>query len=85
MGQFTIPTKIKKKSVNVIESCKFGSDASLLVEEYSIYKELGLEQEDVTDFWVIVGCQMSIFMLQVFCSRNSILPTQCNLTFIMME
>ena len=49
VGQSTIPTKIKKKSVNVIQSYKFGSDASLLIEEYSIYRELGLKQQDVTD------------------------------------
>ena len=33
VGQSTIPTKIKKKSVSVIQSYKFGSDASLLIEE----------------------------------------------------
>ena len=34
--QSTIPTKIKKKSVNVIQGYSFGPDASLLGEEYGI-------------------------------------------------
>ena len=44
------------ESVNVIQSYSFGPDASLLVAEYGIYKELGLKQQDVTDvlskFWL---------------------------------
>ena len=32
--------------------------------------------------WLIVGCQMSMFIELVFCSRNSTLPTQCSLTFV---
>ena len=56
-GQSTIPTKIKKKLVNVIQSYKFGSDASLLVKEYGIYKELRLKQQDVTD--VLGSCWLS--------------------------
>ena len=47
--------KDQEKSVNVIQNYKFGLDASLLVEEYDIYKVLGLKQQDVSDilgnFW----------------------------------
>ena len=56
-GQSTIPTKIKKKSVNIIQRYSFGPDASLLVEEHRIYKALGLKQEDVTD--VLSNCWLS--------------------------
>ena len=48
-SQSTIPTKIKKKLVNVTQSYNFGPDASPQVEEYGTYKELGLKQQDVTD------------------------------------
>ena len=57
VGQSTVPTRIKKKLVIVIRSYKFGQDASLLVEEYSIYKELELKQQDVTD--VLANCWLS--------------------------
>ena len=54
--QSTIPEKIKKKSVNVTQSYSFGPDASLLVEEHGIYRELGLKQQDVTavlsNYWL---------------------------------
>ena len=55
--QATIPTKIKKKLVIVIKSYSFGPDTSLLVEEHGIYKELGLKQQDVTDF--LSNCWLS--------------------------
>ena len=56
-GQSTIPTKIKKTLVIVIQSYKFGSDASLLVEEYGIFKELRLKPQDVND--VLGSCWVS--------------------------
>ena len=56
-GQSTIPTKITTKSVNVIQSYSFGPNPSLLVEEYGIYKELGLKQQNVTD--VLSNCWLS--------------------------
>ena len=54
-GQSTIPRKIRKKSVNVIQSYSFGLEASLLGEECGIYKELGLKQQDVTDILKLVS------------------------------
>ena len=48
-GQSTIPTKIRKKSANVIQSYNFGPNASLLGKKYGTYKVLGLKQQDVTD------------------------------------
>ena len=44
-GQSTIPTKIRKKSVNVIQSYSFGPDPFLFGEESGIYQELGLKQQ----------------------------------------
>ena len=78
-GQSTIPRKIRKKSVNVIQSYSFGLEASLLGEECGIYKELGLKQQDVTDIFKLVSAisyQIFIFspndrlsktMKNVFC------------------
>ena len=64
-GQSTLPAKIKKKLINVIQSYKFRPEASLLVEEYGMYKELGLRQQDVTDF--LGNCWLSdIHIHQVF-------------------
>ena len=57
VGQSTFLTKIKKKSVTVIQSYKFKPDVSLLVEEYSIYKELEHKQQDVTD--ILGNCWLS--------------------------
>ena len=56
-GQSTIPTKIRKKSVNIMKSYSFGPDASLLGEECGIYKELGIKQQDVTD--ILNNCWLS--------------------------
>ena len=56
-GQSTIPTKIRKKSVNVIQSYSFGQDSFLLREECGIHQELGLKQHDVTD--ILSNCWLS--------------------------
>ena len=56
-GQSTIPTKIRKKSVNVIQSYSFDPNPSLLGEECGIYQELGLKQQYVTD--ILSNCWLS--------------------------
>ena len=82
-GQSTIPRKIRKKSVDVIQSYSFGLEASLLGEECGIYKELGLKQQDVTDIFKIVSAIS--YQIFIFSPNDRLSKTMKNVFYFIKK